>query len=30
MGKEIVTYQTSKSESMTLGDEDQIGQLAKK
>lgn len=30
MEKEIVTDQSSKSESMTLGDEDQIGQLAAK
>lgn len=30
MEKEIVTDQSSKSESMTVGDEDQIGQLAEK
>lgn len=30
MEKEIVTDQSSKSEFMTLGDEDQIGQLAEK
>lgn len=30
MEKEIVTDQSGKSESMTVGDEDQIGQLAEK